>query len=65
MVYWFPLLELCFYLILWVLLSWKIIKFPHEELVIPTDNINTIIALVLFTSVTYFYTGLNKKEFGY
>ncbi|KAL5067394.1 hypothetical protein RYX36_018281 [Vicia faba] len=37
------------------LLPWKIIKLPHGELVAPTNDINTTVALALLTSVAYFY----------
>ncbi|CAN6453999.1 unnamed protein product [Victoria cruziana] len=47
------------------LLPWKIIQLPHGELAAPTNDINTIVALVLPMSVAYFYVGLTKKGLGY
>ncbi|RZC61861.1 hypothetical protein C5167_023611 [Papaver somniferum] len=47
------------------LLPWKIIQLPHGELTVPTNDINTTVALALFTSVAYFYAGLTKKGLGY
>jgi len=46
----------------WALLPWKIIKLPHEELVAPTNDINTTALLILLTSVAYFYAGISKKD---
>ena len=40
------------------LLPWKFIQLHHEELVVPTNDINTIVALDLITSVAYFFAGL-------
>ncbi|AES69405.1 ATP synthase subunit a [Medicago truncatula] len=47
------------------LLPWKIIKLPHGELAAPTNDINTIVALALLTSVAYFYAGISKKGLAY
>ncbi|KAL1340002.1 hypothetical protein AAHE18_U085500 [Arachis hypogaea] len=47
------------------LLSWKIIQLPHGELVAPTNDINTTVALALLISVAYFYAGLSKKGLAY
>ena len=43
----------------------QIIQLPHVELSVPTNNINTVVALVLLTEVTYFYASPNKKWLGY
>ncbi|KAL5064826.1 hypothetical protein RYX36_026563 [Vicia faba] len=47
------------------LFPWKIIKLPHGELAAPTNDINTIVALTLLTSVAYFYAGISKKGLAY
>ncbi|KAL5541635.1 hypothetical protein UlMin_009345 [Ulmus minor] len=47
------------------LLSWKIIQLPRGELTAPTNDINTIVALALLTSIAYFYAGLTKKGLDY
>ncbi|KAD5960525.1 hypothetical protein E3N88_11997 [Mikania micrantha] len=47
------------------LLPWKIIQLPRGELAAPTNDINTIVALALLTSVAYFYAGLTKIGLGY
>ncbi|KAL8214555.1 hypothetical protein R6Q57_004004, partial [Mikania cordata] len=47
------------------LLRWKIIQLPHGELVAPTNDINTTVALALLMLVAYFYAGLTKKGLGY
>ncbi|KAL1341731.1 hypothetical protein AAHE18_09G107000 [Arachis hypogaea] len=47
------------------LLPWKIIQLPHGELVAPTNDINTTVALALLISVAYFYAGLSKKGLAY
>ena len=47
------------------LFPWKIIELPHGELVAPTNDINTTVALALLTSVAYFYAGLSKKGLSY
>ena len=36
------------------LLPWKIIQLPHGELVAPTNDINTTVALALLRSTTHF-----------
>lgn len=46
-------------------MPWKIIKLPHGELAAPTNDINTIVALALLTSVAYFYVGISKKGLAY
>ncbi|KAK9135173.1 hypothetical protein Syun_014503 [Stephania yunnanensis] len=43
------------------LLPRKIIQLPDRELAAPTNDINTTVALVLLTSVAYFYAGPTKK----
>nr|YP_009663745.1 ATP synthase CF0 subunit IV [Cuscuta erosa]QCW07685.1 ATP synthase CF0 subunit IV [Cuscuta erosa] len=48
-----------------ILLPWKILKLPHGELVAPTNDINTTVALAFLTSASYFYAGLSKKGIGY
>ncbi|GFQ02316.1 ATP synthase subunit a chloroplastic [Phtheirospermum japonicum] len=45
--------------------TWKIIELPHGELVAPTNDIYTTVALALLTSVVYLYAGLNKKGLSY
>ncbi|KAI5440672.1 40S ribosomal protein [Lathyrus oleraceus] len=47
------------------LLPWKIIKLPHGELVAPTNDINTTVALALLTLVAYFYAGETYHESTY
>ncbi|KAL4196334.1 hypothetical protein AMTRI_Chr04g245680 [Amborella trichopoda] len=47
------------------LLPLKIIELPRGELVAPTNDINTIVALALPMSVAYFYAGISKKGLGY
>ena len=38
---------------------------PHGELAAPSNDINTIVALALLTSIAYFYDGLSKKGLAY
>ncbi|KAH7427810.1 hypothetical protein KP509_10G061200 [Ceratopteris richardii] len=47
------------------LLLWGVIQLPHGELATPTNDINTTIALALFTYVVYFYAGFQKRDFSY
>ncbi|RXH72145.1 hypothetical protein DVH24_033683 [Malus domestica] len=47
------------------LLPWKIIQLPHRELAALTNDINTMVALALLTSVAYFYASLTKKGLCY
>jgi F-type H+-transporting ATPase subunit a len=43
-------------------LHWKIIELPHGELAVPTNGINTTVALALLTSAAYFMLVLAKKD---
>jgi F-type H+-transporting ATPase subunit a len=43
-------------------LPWKIIELPHGELAVPTNGINTTVALALLTSAAYFMLVLAKKD---
>ena len=47
------------------LLPSKLIELPHGELAAPLNDINTIVALALLTSVSYFYASLSKRSLGY
>ncbi|CAN4085206.1 unnamed protein product [Withania somnifera] len=47
------------------LFIFKTIQLPYGELVAPTNDIITTVALALLTSVVYFYAGLTKKGLGY
>lgn len=47
------------------LLPLKLIELPEGELVAPTNDINTTVALSLLTSISYFVAGLSKKGLGY
>lgn len=47
------------------LVPWKLFEIPHGELVAPTNDINTTVALALLTSLAYFYAGFKKRGLGY
>ena len=47
------------------LVPWKLITLPEGELAAPTNDINTMVALALLTSISYFYAGFAKKGLGY
>ena len=47
------------------LIPWKLIHIPGSELVAPTNDINTTVALALLTSLAYFYAGFRKRGLGY
>ena len=47
------------------LIPWKLFEIPHGELVAPTNDINTTVALALLTSLAYFYAGFKKRGLGY
>lgn len=47
------------------LLPLKLIELPEGELVAPTNDINTTVALSLLTSISYFVAGISKKGLGY
>ncbi|MEO0768334.1 MAG: F0F1 ATP synthase subunit A, partial [Cyanobacteria bacterium J06649_4] len=47
------------------LIPWKLIRIPGSELVAPTNDINTTVALALLTSLAYFYAGFRKRGLGY
>ena len=47
------------------LIPWRLIKLPSGELVAPTADINTTIALALLVSLSYFYAGLSNKGWRY
>uniref|UniRef100_A0ACD5TP39 Uncharacterized protein n=1 Tax=Avena sativa TaxID=4498 RepID=A0ACD5TP39_AVESA len=47
------------------LLPWKIIELSHGKLAAPMNDLNTTVALALFTSATYFYVSLSKKGLNY
>ncbi|KAL5560540.1 hypothetical protein UlMin_036751 [Ulmus minor] len=46
-------------------LPWKTIQLAHGELVAPTNDINTIVALASLTSVAYFCRCFTKNVLGY
>ncbi|MEL7144276.1 MAG: F0F1 ATP synthase subunit A [Cyanobacteria bacterium J06643_4] len=47
------------------LVPWKLFEIPNGELVAPTNDINTTVALALLTSLAYFYAGFKKRGLGY
>lgn len=47
------------------LIPWKLFEIPNGELVAPTNDINTTVALALLTSLAYFYAGFKKRGLGY
>ena len=47
------------------LIPWKLIHLPAGELAVPTNDINTTVALALLTSLAYFYAGFSKRGLGY
>ncbi|KAG4156846.1 hypothetical protein ERO13_D02G023550v2, partial [Gossypium hirsutum] len=66
----FPLLQLCFYLLLFLnglVLCYlgNLYNYLMESWPTATNDINTTISLALLTSITYFYADLSKKGLGY
>ena len=47
------------------LIPWKLIHIPVCELVAPTNDFITTVALALLTSLAYFYAGFRKRGLGY
>merc|ERR1711906_64289 len=67
---WIPFVGTLFFFIFgcnWAgaVIPWKLIQLPEGEFAVPTNDINTTVALAFLTSFAYFYAGLSKKGLGY